>query len=230
MWRLIKMLDEILKFDDGPVGYERSGRGHIKMKGHSVPYSIMQKEWDFLHNIVVDNNLKRGFELATAFGISGSAIGTAFKKTGGKFVTMDAYVEEKYDNAGKYENFERQVYEQSDGYKSVKYLVEKLELQNTMFPEIGWSPDDVGSIISKHFTEKLDFVFLDAGHFEGQMIKDIDAIKPHLAEKFVFVFHDIYAWSCIEKVHEHAQKVLGKRIEIKLPYPQGENMGVISTL
>jgi len=112
----------------------------------------------------------------------------------------------------------------------VKYLVEKLELQNTMFPEIGWSPDDVDSIISKHFTEKLDFVFLDAGHFEHQMIKDIDAIKPHLAEKFVFVFHDIYAWSCTEKVHEHAQKVLGKRIEIKLPFPQGENMGVISTL
>ena len=101
------MLEEILKFDDGPVKYERSGRGHIKMVGHSVPYSIMQKEWDFLHNIVVDNNLQRGFELATAFGVSGSAIGTAMKKTGGKLVTMDAYVEEKYNNAGTYEKFDR---------------------------------------------------------------------------------------------------------------------------
>ena len=224
------MLEEILKFDDGPVGYERSGRGHIKMKGHAVPYSIMQKEWDFLHNIVVENNLQRGFELATAFGISGSAIGTAFKKTGGKFVTMDAYVEEKYDNAGKYEHFEKEVYDKSDGYKSVKYLVEKFGLQDTMFPEIGWSPDDVGSIIGKHFTEKLDFVFLDAGHFEGQMIKDIDAIKPHLAEKFAFVFHDIYPWSCTEKVHSHVREVFGKSIVIELPYPQGENMGVIKNL
>jgi predicted O-methyltransferase YrrM len=224
------MLEEILKFNDGPVGYERSGRGHIKMKGHSVPLSIMQAEWDFLHNIVVENNLQRGFELATAFGISGSAIGTAFKKTGGKFVTMDAYVEEKYNNAGKYEHFEKEVYDKSDGYKSVKYLVEKFGLQDTMFPEIGWSPDDVGDIIGRHFTEKLDFVFLDAGHFEGQMIKDIDAIKPHLAEKFVFVFHDIYPWSCTQKVHEHVKKVFGKSIVVELPYPQGENMGVIKNL
>jgi predicted O-methyltransferase YrrM len=224
------MLEDILKFNDGPVRYERSGRGHIKMKGHSVPYSIMQAEWDFLHNMVVENNLQRGFELATAFGISGSAIGTAFKKTGGKFVTMDAYVEEKYNNAGKYENFEKEVYDKSDGYKSVKYLVEKFGLQDTMFPEIGWSPDDVGTIIGKHFTEKLDFVFLDAGHFEGQMIKDIDAIKPYLAEKFVFVFHDIYPWSCTEKVHAHVREVFGKSIVIELPYPQGENMGVIKTL
>jgi hypothetical protein len=224
------MLSEILKFDDGPVDYEPSGRGHIKMKGHSVPYSIMQAEWDFLHNIVVENNLQRGFELATAFGISGSAIGTAFKKTGGKFVTMDAYVEEKYNNAGKYEHFEKEVYDKSDGYKSVKYLVEKFGLQDTMFPEIGWSPDDVGDIIGRHFTEKLDFVFLDAGHFEGQMIKDIDAIKPHLAEKFVFVFHDIYPWSCTEKVHEHVRNVFGKSIVVELPYPKGENMGVIKNL
>lgn len=224
------MLEEILKFDDGPVKYEKSGRGHIKMVGHSVPYSVMQKEWDFLHNIVVDNNLKRGFELATAFGVSGSAIGTAMKKTGGKLVTMDAYIEEKCNNAGTYEKFERQVYEQSDGYKSVKYLIKKLEIENHMIAEIGWSPDDVDSIITRNFTEKLDFVFLDAGHFGHQMIKDIEAIKPHLADKFVFVFHDIYPWSCTKEVHDCVIKHFGRDIEIKLPYPDGENMGVIINL
>jgi predicted O-methyltransferase YrrM len=224
------MLEEILKFDDGPVKYEKSGRGHVKMVGHSVPYSVMQKEWDFLHNIVVDNNLKRGFELATAFGVSGSAIGTAMKKTGGKLVTMDAYIEEKCNNAGTYEKFERQVYEQSDGYKSVKYLIKKLEIENHMMAEIGWSPDDVDSIITRNFTEKLDFVFLDAGHFGHQMIKDIEAIKPHLADKFVFVFHDIYPWSCTKEVHDCVIKHFGRDIEIKLPYPDGENMGVIINL
>jgi predicted O-methyltransferase YrrM len=224
------MLEEILKFDDGPVKYEKSGRGHVKMVGHSVPYSVMQKEWDFLHNIVVDNNLKRGFELATAFGVSGSAIGTAMKKTGGKLVTMDAYIEEKCNNAGTYEKFERQVYEQSDGYKSVKYLIKKLEIENHMIAEIGWSPDDVDSIITRNFTEKLDFVFLDAGHFGHQMIKDIEAIKPHLADKFVFVFHDIYPWSCTKEVHDCVIKHFGRDIEIKLPYPDGENMGVIINL
>jgi len=224
------MLNEIVKFEDGPVRYEHSGRGHIKMIGHTVPLSIMQKEFDFLHNIVVENNLKCGFELATAFGISGTAIGTAFKKTGGKFVTMDAYVEEKYDNAGTYENFQREVYEKSDGYKSVNYLIDKLDLRGTMYPEIGWSPDDVDSIIEKHFTEKLDFVFLDAGHFEGQMIKDINQIYKHLSDKFIFVFHDIYSWSCTQEVHDLCIKLFGKDVEIKLPYPEGENMGVISCL
>jgi len=114
------MLDTILEFNDGPVKYEKSGRGHIKMVGHGVPLSIMQEEWDFLHNTIVDNDLQRGFELATAFGISGSAIGTAFKKTGGKFVTMDAYIEEKCGNAGTYEKFEREVYDKSDGYNLSK--------------------------------------------------------------------------------------------------------------
>jgi predicted O-methyltransferase YrrM len=170
------------------------------------------------------------FELATAFGISGSAIGTAMKKTGGKLVTMDAYIEEKCNNAGTYEKFERQVYEQSDGYKSVKYLIKKLDIENHMIGEIGWSPDDVDSIITRNFTEKLDFVFLDAGHFGHQMIKDIESIKPHLADKFVFVFHDIYPWSCTNEVHDCVKKHFGKDIEIKLPYPQGENMGVIINL
>ena len=128
-----KMLNEIIKLNDGPVKYEASGRGHLKMIGHKVPYSIMQREFDFLHNIVVENNLQRGFELATAFGISGTAIGTAFKKTGGKFVTMDAYIEEKCDDAGKYEKFQREVYDKSDGYKSVKYLIDKLILKLMQF-------------------------------------------------------------------------------------------------
>lgn len=224
------MLNDILKLNDGPVKYEPSGRGHIKMVGHSVPYSIMQKEFDFLHNIIVDNNLKRGFELATAFGISGTAIGTAFKKTGGKFVTMDAYIEEKYDNAGTYEHFQKEVYDKSDGYKSVNYLIDNFDLRDTMFAEIGWSPDDVDSIINKHFTEKLDFVFLDAGHFGDQMIKDIKEINKHLDDKFVFVFHDIYPWSCTQEVHNLCIELFGKDIDIKLPYPQGENLGIISCL
>jgi len=39
------MLDTILEFNDGPVKYEKSGRGHIKMVGHGVPLSIMKDWW-----------------------------------------------------------------------------------------------------------------------------------------------------------------------------------------
>ena len=221
------MFDKILQLEGGPVSYEKVPKGNLRMKGHDVPLSIFQSEFDFIHNTVLENNLQRGFELATAFGISGLAAATAFKKTGGKLVTMDAYIEEKCGDAGTYRDFERTVYEKSDGYKSVKYLIEQFELQDTMIAEIGWSPDDVESIIIKNYQEKLDFVFLDAGHFSEQIIKDIDAIKPFLAEKFIFIFHDVYPWSFDETAQQHVEKLFGKRVEIVLPFPEGENMGIL---
>ena len=224
------MFDEIVKLESGPVSYETTTKGNLKMKGHTVPLSIFQSEFDFIHNTIVENNLQRGFELATAFGISGLAAATAFKKTGGKLVTMDAYIEEKCGDAGTYKDFERTVYEKSDGYKSVKFLIEQFDLESTMIPEIGWSPDDVESIITKNYDEKLDFVFLDAGHFSEQIIKDIEAIRPFLAEKFIFIFHDVYPWSFDETAQQHVENVFGKRVEIVLPFPQGENMGILRNM
>ena len=224
------MLTDIVIMRDGPVQYEMYNE-HLRMTNHSVPLSIMQAEWDYLHNVVSTNNLKRGFELATAFGISGMAIGTGFKKTGGLLVTMDAYVEEHYNNAGTYETFERQVYDESDGYKSVKYLIEKFDVKDNVVAEIGWSPNDVDSILKKNFGDKkLDFAFLDAGHFEHQMIKDIEEISKHLDNKFVFVLHDIYPWSCTQNVHDFIMKTFNKKVEIVVPHPRGENMGVIINL
>jgi len=140
---------------------------------------------------------------------------------------MDAYIEEKCQNPGAYKDFERTVYETSDGYKSVKYLIEKFELQNTLFPEIGWSPDDTFRCIKNHFREKLDFVFIDAGHFEDQMIKDIDAFLPLLADKYVLAFHDVYEWSFSNKVHDYLMNTIGKKVEIMIPSGRGENLGVI---
>jgi predicted O-methyltransferase YrrM len=218
---------EIIKFEDGPVQYENTGSGHIKMKQHPYPYSIKEEEFEFLKNLIIEHNLQRGYECATAFGVSSCAIGLGFKQTGGKVVTMDAYIEEKCQNPGAYKDFERTVYETSDGYKSVKYLIEKFELQNTLFPEIGWSPDDTFRCIKNHFREKLDFVFIDAGHFEDQMIKDIDAFLPLLADKYVLAFHDVYEWSFSNKVHDHLMNTTGKKVEIMIPSGRGENLGVI---
>jgi len=225
------MFEEIIKIEDGPVKYEKSHHGHIKMTEHDYPLSIKQEEFDFLTNLIKDNNLQRGFECATAFGISGTASALGFKHTGGKLVTMDAYIEEKCKNPGAYKDFEREVYEKADGYKSVKHLIKHFNLENTLFPEIGWSPDDVEKTIKKHFgNEKIDFVFLDAGHFPEQMIKDIKAIHPFLADKFVFVFHDIYSWSFSQEVHDLCESLFGKKVEIKIKHPEGENLGYIWSL
>lgn len=217
----------ILSLKDGPVSYETVGSGNLKMKNHSYPYSIKEKEFEFLVDLVSTHNLQRGYECATAFGISSLAIGLGFKKTGGKCVTMDAYVEEKFDNPGAYENIEKLVYDKSDGFKSVNYLIDKFDIKENLFPEIGWSPDDTETSIRKHFSEPLDFVFIDAGHFEHQMIKDISAFVPLLADKYVIAFHDVYPWSFTDRVHEHLYNLTGKKVEIALPHPHGENLGVV---
>jgi predicted O-methyltransferase YrrM len=143
---------------------------------------------------------------------------------------MDAYIEEKCKDPGAYKDFEREVYDKADGYKSVNYLIEKFGLENTMFPEIGWSPDDTETCVRRHFSEPLDFVFIDAGHFPEQMIKDIDAFLPLLGEKYILAFHDVYPWSYSEAVHQHLFDKIGKRVEIAVPHPAGENLGVVINL
>lgn len=222
--------DKITDLKDGPVQYEMTNTNNIKMVQHPYPYSIKEAEFNFLTDLITKHNLQRGYECATAFGISSLAIGLGFKNTGGKCVTMDAYIEEKCKDPGKYEHFAREVYDQADGYKSVKYLIEQFGLQENLYPEIGWSPDDTETAVRKHITEPLDFVFIDAGHFEHQMIKDIDAFIPLLGEKYVIAFHDVYPWSYTDKVHEHLFNRLGKRVEIAVPHPAGENLGVIINL
>jgi predicted O-methyltransferase YrrM len=220
----------ILELKDGPVQYEMVDKGNIKMVQHPYPYSIKESEFNFLTNLVIENNLQRGYECATAFGVSSLAIGLGFKHTGGKVVTMDAYIEEKCKNPGAYENFSREVYDKSDGYKSVNYLVDSFGLKDVLFPEIGWSPDDTETCIRKHFSEPLDFVFIDVGHFPEQMIKDIDAFLPLLGEKYVLAFHDVYPWSFSTIVHDHLFSKIGKKVEIKVPFPEGENLGVVINL
>ena len=221
---------KVLDLKDGPVQYELTNTNNIKMVQHPYPYSIKEAEFNFLTNLIADNNLQRGYECATAFGISSLAIGLGFKKTGGKIVTMDAYIEEKCKDPGAYKDFQREVYDKADGYKSVKYLIEKFGLENTMFPEIGWSPCDTETSVRRHFQESLDFVFIDAGHFPEQMIKDIDAFLPLLGEKYVLAFHDVYPWSYSEAVHQHLFDKIGKRVEIAVPHPAGENLGVVINL
>jgi predicted O-methyltransferase YrrM len=222
--------EKIVSLTDGPVQYEMTSTGNIKMVQHPYPYSIKQEEFEFLTKLIADNNLKNGYECATAFGVSSLAIGLGFKQTGGKCVTMDAYIEEKCMNPGKYKDFEREVYEKADGFKSVNYLIEQFDLKDTLYPEIGWSPDDTETAVKKHITEPLDFIFIDAGHFPEQMIKDIDAFLPLLGEKYILAFHDVYPWSYSEAVHEHLFNKIGKRVEIKVPHPQGENLGIVWNL
>jgi hypothetical protein len=50
---------------------------------------------------------------------------------------------------------------------------------------------------------------------------------PLLGEKYVLAFHDVYDHSFTQAVHDHLFNKIGKKVEIKLYYPAGENMGVV---
>lgn len=219
----------IKTFKDGPVQYEDSGKGHIKMVQHAFPYSLKEREFDYLTNLIIKHDLKAGYECATAFGVSTMACALGFKVTRGKLVTMDAYIEEENEDPEVYKNNTiKPTFKDADGYKSVNYLIEKFRVEDIVFPEVGWSPDNTSEVITKHFGDsKLDFVFLDAGHFPEQMIKDIDSFIPFLGEKYVIAFHDNYPWSFADEVHQHLVNRLGKDCEIVVPHPEGENLSVL---
>ena len=223
--------DEIIGLTGGPVSYELEPWGHIKLREYAFPASIQKLEFDIIRTIVKSYNLKRGYECATAFGVSSVAAGLAFKETGGKLVTMDAYVEELFNNCNDYRGKKPVTYADSDNYKSAKFLHNHFGLNDTVFAEVGWSPRDTASVISKHFgpEEKLDFVFIDAGHFPEQVIQDIDSFVPFLAEKNVLMFHDVYDSVFDATVKNRVRELFGKDIEIIVPNEtgRGDNLGIL---
>lgn len=216
----------------GPVEYVLNGHNSLGMKEHYHPWSIKQDEFFYLKKIIIQNNLKVGYEIATAFGISSLAIGLGFKETGGKLITMDAYIEEKYGNAGAYDGKTAEIHADSDGYKSVNFLIEHYGLQNIVFPEIGWSPDDTAAAILKHTNEKIDFVFIDGGHFPEQIIKDIESVLPFLNDKYIMTFHDTHTFN--QEVNDFIYKVTGKLPTIVCPGPDcgpdGWNLSIVDNV
>lgn len=222
---------EIMNLAGGPVSYEPTPWGHLKLKEHQFPYSIRALEFEIMTTIIKTYNLKRGYECATAFGVSSVAAGLGFKATGGKLVTMDAYVEELFDNCNDYRGKNPITYAEADNYKSAKFLHAHFGLTDTVFAEVGWSPRDTAAVISKHFgpDEKLDFVFIDAGHFPEQVIQDIDSVVPFLAEKNIMMFHDVYDHIFDHTVKARIRELFGKEIELIVPNDthRGDNMGIL---
>ena len=168
------------------------GAEFLKLSNHWHPFSLTETEGKFLYDYIIENNLKYGFEVATAFGISTSVIGQALKATNGKLVSMDSYIEDYVGNCSEYNETDRPTLqaETSDCYVMANKLIESLELSEYVKLEIGWSPEDTTSVIQKHFTHKLDFCFIDGGHTEEQIDKDVRSVMKHLSEQCVLFFHD----------------------------------------
>lgn len=218
---------EILSLKGQEVEYEPSGYGHIKMVKHHFPFSIKEKEFDFLKDLIIRYNLKSGYELGTGMGVSTAAIGLGFKYTGGKLVTVDSYIEEHLESYGAYEYIPPKLVYENDGYKSAQFLINHFKLENNVFPEIGWSPNNILGLLDKHLKSKIDFVFYDGGHFDHQLVKDIEIIAPKLADNFVIVFHDFHPNFFTERVMLAIEKVFKKPLKIAVPRPDGEDLSII---
>jgi predicted O-methyltransferase YrrM len=228
---------EISQLKWGPVTYKIRGlrdyhnpsfvESHcLRMEQHEFPISVRQTEFEFLKKLIIDYDLKNGFELATAFGVSTVALGLGFKQTGGKLITMDSYVEE-VNNTCHYESLEYQLHSDSDGWKSVNYLIEHFRLKDVVSPDIGWSPQDTGLVISRHTTSKLDFVFLDAGHFPEQVMRDLNGIKNFLCDEYVIALHDYYDSVFPNHVVNWIVENFGVEPKIALHAPKGDNLALI---
>ena len=228
---------EITELKWGPIQYRLNGyrsnydreiieNYSIAMKNHTFPLSVRYDEFEFLKNLIVKYNLKSGFELATAFGVSAIALGLGFKQTGGKLVTMDAYIEEfSNDYNPEYPNTTTNY--DSDGFKSANYLIEHFRLKDIVNPQIGFSPVDVIDIVGNHSKKTFDFLFLDGGHSPEQIIRDLYAIRPFLEKEYVIVLHDYFENVYTDEVKNVVHKLLGIEPVIELVQPFGENLAVI---
>ena len=166
-------------------------RRSIKMRARNNPWSITRDEFIFINKYIKSHGLKNAYEICTGFGISSLSIGLGIKSNKGKLGTIDAYIEEHYQNDKAYAGDIRPVYN-NVGFNSVSQLINLFLLEDTIFPKIGISPEDVGKHVETIFKDdQLDFVFIDGLHIEKQAIKDFNAVLPFLnKERYAIFFHD----------------------------------------
>ena len=180
-----------------PVKYERAPGALYswKMADHANPYSIAATEFNFLHDFIARHNLTRGYECATAFGMSALAAGFGLKKAGGKLVTLDAYIEEKYHDCNAYTDRKEIDAGDPDGLRSLHWPVSEFRLEDIIHPAVGWCLDDVASAIEAGHGSgaTADFAFIDAGHWDSAAIADVSAIRPFVdvSKSYAIFFHDL---------------------------------------
>jgi len=189
-----------------------------KLKTKKFPYSCTDEEGLMLYFTIVENNFKSGFEIATAFGYSTASLGLAFQKTGGKCISLDCYIEEfkedfLYDESELFSASEKIRLEIESGKLPVgldmaKNIAKRLGTENMTDFRVGLSPNDVQKVIGER---KIDFAFIDGGHFGEQPTKDFLAVFPYLSDKCAVLFHDNDGNPYVRKAVKEAENLLGSQ-------------------
>ena len=99
--------------------------GHIKNNIIHLPFSINNFEFNFMRDVIIKNNLKNGYELATGLGISTLALSLGLKETDGHLISCDSYQEVNENvvtlNGNKCFNME-----DTDTFNVCSYLLKQL--------------------------------------------------------------------------------------------------------
>jgi predicted O-methyltransferase YrrM len=163
----------------------------LRMSNHTYPWSLRFNESEIVYNLLIKNNLKFGFEIATGFGVSTLAMAQALAVTNGKLVSMDAYVEEWLGYNNYDFNTKKVNSNEPDGYKLINNMLRHLNLESYVDLAVGWSPTDTDKVISNSIEDKkLDFAFIDGGHYPEQVILDVKSIINKFNDKALILFHD----------------------------------------
>lgn len=182
----------------------------LRLSNHLYPWSLTEQEAKILYDCIVKYDLKKGFEVATAFGISSTFIGLGFQETKGKLVTMDAYIEESFNGENETSNYgvnDEKTFENADGYRMASNLIDYFKLNDFVDLKVGWSPTDTGRIIEEvHGDGKLDFVFIDGGHSAEQIHYDTEAIMNYLSEDCIIFYHDHFSLAGETIIYLNKQK------------------------
>jgi hypothetical protein len=189
-----------------------------KLKTKKFPYSCTDEEGLMLYFTIVENNFKSGFEIATAFGYSTAYLGIAFQRTGGKCISLDCYIEEfkedfLYDESELISASEKIRLEIESGNLPVgldmaKNIARRLGTENVTEFRVGLSPNNVPEVIGER---KIDFAFIDGGHFGEQPTKDFLAVLPYLSDKCAVLFHDNDGNPYVRKAVKEAENLLGSQ-------------------
>jgi hypothetical protein len=150
-----------------------------------------------LYFTIVENDFKSGFEIATAFRLQHIVSRISISKNGGKCISLDCYIEEfKEDylyneseliSASEKIRLEIESGKLPVGLDMAKNIAKRLGVENVIDFKVGLSPNDVPKVIGER---KIDFAFIDGGHFGEQPTKDFLAVLPYLSDKCAVLFHD----------------------------------------
>lgn len=177
------MYDELLQY--GLERCEQDGCS-VRMCGMRAPVSITEDEFKFISEYVALRGYVSGYEVATGFGVSACAIGLGLAKNGGSLVSIDAYIEEHYLDGMAYRGAEPVVRE-GVGLKVAERLRSHFGLEGVIDLRLGWSPDDVSAVLGDR---RIDFAFIDGGHFDECLVDDLLAVKDRLTPRCTVMLHD----------------------------------------